>query len=508
MVIIGSSIRLTDSISGLTSNGGKRLFYRRPGAFAVLIALLAWSGLSCDLRAQEPAPPTEDLTPYAGMAIYNNPDYDSLVLVEFPFNLDRCELQFFQPDSADPNYYARVFAQVTLYGSDGLPVDSAKTYFSAVAPDLSDAARRDIRLFNSLGLLVKPGLYTARLDVIDAVSKREGSVFFDHVQPAPSRAGVLSLSGVRLAYSITPAGTDTTGNRNLIKNGYRVYTNVQNAYSLNDSLMYIYGELYNLQYSADKPSDFQLAYKVKTPEGEIVRDLGYQTVRKPGASSVIVEQLDMKGWGQGSYILEVSATDPASGQFTVATLPFKIWPPQPQLALTSVAGMARGASDPYDTLSVAQRIQLTSYLLNPSEKTVLSGLSEQGKINYLDRYWKEHDEDPTTTVIENRREMIRRYDYANEFFSTDIEHTNGWASDRGRVYMTWGPAEQIEDNPTPLNGNAYIIWWYHSQREGTVFVFEDKFESHDYTLVHSNARGEVYSQDWVDLLKQGSVSPY
>lgn len=482
------------------------MFDKRTGLFLVLFLLLTWFASATDLSA---AASDSGLTAYGAVEIYNNPDYDSLVLVEFPFNIDRYELEFFQPDSTDPNYYARVYAQVTLFGNDGRAIDSAKTYFSAIAPDLTEAARKDIRLFNSLGLLAKPGLYTARLEVIDAVSKRESSLFFDSVAVRAAEPGKLTLSGVRLAYSIARTGEGGGGNPNLVKNGYTIYTNTQNVLSVNDSSTYIYGELYNLDYSADTPSDFRLAYKVNSDRGELFRDLGYKLVRKPGTSSVIAERLDTKDWPAGSYTIKIAATDLSSGRADSVSVPLAIWPTSEQMKALAVAQQQQARyRDPYDTLDVEHKVQVATYLLDPNQLSILKSLSDTGKAAYLDRYWKEHDEDPTTPVIENRRRMVRRYSYVNEFFSQNVTHSDGWSTDRGRIYMVYGPPEQTEDNPAPLNGNPYTIWWYHSIQKGLVFVFEDRYENHEYYLVHSNADGEIYSSEWEELLKQGFITPY
>ena len=481
------------------------MFDKRLGLFVVLFPLLTWFVVGGELKAEGS---DSGFTAYGAVETYNNPDYDSLVLVEFPFNIDRCELEFYQPDSTDPNFYARVYAQVTLFGNDGLPIDSAKTYFSAVAPNLQEAARKDIRLFNNLGLLARPGVYTARLEVIDAVSKRESSVFFDSIAVRTAEPDKLTMSGFRMAYMLTRSEDGHTGNPNLLKNGYTIYTNTQNALSVNDSATYIYGELYNLDYSKDKPSDYRLDYKINNDKGELYQDLGYKLVRKPGTSSVVAERLDTKDWPIGSYTIVIAATDMATGQSDTVSMPLSIWPTPQQMAALASSRRNVQPQEPYDTLDIEHKIQLVTYLLDPNQMAVLKGLSETGKAAYLDRYWKEHDEDPTTSVIENRVRMMRRYNYANEFFSDNVKHTNGWSTDRGRIYMTYGPAEQIEDNPTPLNGKPYVIWWYHSIDKGLVFVFVDRYENHEFYLVHSNADGEIYSSEWEQLLKQGSVTNY
>ena len=59
-------------------------------------------------------PDGEPLTVYGGAILFEDPELDSLVMIEFPFVLSRHEFEFFQADTTDTNWYARVYAQVRL----------------------------------------------------------------------------------------------------------------------------------------------------------------------------------------------------------------------------------------------------------------------------------------------------------------------------------------------------------------------------------------------------------
>ena len=83
---------------------------------------------------------SDELAIRAGLAVTNNPELDSMVLLEFPFSVKRSQFQFFRPDSTDPMFYARVFAQVVLIDSRGLAIDSTNTYFLASGQDCSGSS--------------------------------------------------------------------------------------------------------------------------------------------------------------------------------------------------------------------------------------------------------------------------------------------------------------------------------------------------------------------------------
>jgi hypothetical protein len=41
-----------------------------------------------------------------------------------------------------------------------------------------------------------------------------------------------------------------------------------------------------------------------------------------------------------------------------------------------------------------------------------------------------------------------------------------------------------------------------------VFVFEERYIVEEYYLVHSNADGEIYSDDWNTIIREGLLEPH
>ncbi|MFZ5980336.1 MAG: GWxTD domain-containing protein [Candidatus Zixiibacteriota bacterium] len=447
-----------------------------------------------------------NLTIYAGNVFFNNPDLDSMVLVEFPFTLNRHEFKFYQPDSTETDkYFARIFAQLDLINTEGYAVDSAKTYFSVAVPDPETADQVGIKLFNKLSLLVKPGVYTARLTVIDAVSKKENEVFFDQVIVKPAVKDKLALGGLCLAYDIKYVGEEAANNQQMVINGFRVLNSPLSVFSIEDTALFLYGELYNLAFDPEDTSYFRLSYRIIDDSGRVFLNLGSRELAKPGSSAVIAESFDIKGLIPDLYNILVVAADLGTGQMDSAQVPFRIFEP---MLMAEQSSLDSKIPDPYENLTLEEKIHLVTYLLTPDEKVVLNRLNDAGRENFLNQYWREHDSNISTKVIENRLEMIERYRYVNRFFSVVNIQTDGWKTDRGRIYMVYGPSERTEDVPAPISGNPFIIWNYYSIKEGQVFVFEDREGFGDYRLVHSNVEGEIYDSDWEQRLKQGTTELY
>ncbi len=465
----------------------------------VLLSVLAVVGLANRGRAAVGEP----LAVYAGDIVYANPIYDSVALVEFPFTVNRDEFQFYHPDSSGDNFlYARVFAQVDLISTEGYPVDSARTLFSLKVNDEKEAAAKNFRIFNKLILMVKPGIYTARLTVIDAKSKREGSYFIDKITVNPPVKSGITIGGSFLAYDLKYVGEDDPRyNPRLAKNGFNVLINPINIFSVDDTLMYLYSELYNLPDTLSDPR-YMFGLTIFDDKGGLFRPLGSLVRKSQATTTVVTEPIDIKNWPAGNYRLEMVATDVAEKVSDTFNIPFHIISPQ---AVQLAAAKVMGGQNSYDSLSVDDKVHLVKYLLTPEQATALNSLTDSGKLNYLAQYWREHDTDPTTPIIENQIETVRRYEFVNRFFSTNAAKTNGWLTDRGRIYMTYGPWDEKDDFETPRIGNPFVVWYYRSIKEGKLFIFEDYTGNSDYRLVHSNVKGEVYSKDWQDRINQGFI---
>src|SRR5690606_29364027 len=63
----------------------------------------------------------------------------------------------------------------------------------------------------------------------------------------------------------------------------------------------------------------------------------------------------------------------------------------------------------------------------------------------------------TLQVNEYREEHYRRVAWADDRFSTQIP---GWKSDRGMVYVKFGPPDEKEEHPAEENTFAYERWRY------------------------------------------------
>ncbi|MCX6165226.1 MAG: GWxTD domain-containing protein, partial [Ignavibacteriae bacterium] len=90
---------------------------------------------------------------------------------------------------------------------------------------------------------------------------------------------------------------------------------------------------------------------------------------------------------------------------------------------------------------------------------------------------------------------------ANKLFKQGF--TEGWKTDRGRIYLTYGRPNDIESFPYESDIKGYEIWHYDLLQGGTICVFmEQQPGSGWFIIAHSTIRGELKNDNWKDQLKK------
>jgi GWxTD domain-containing protein len=97
----------------------------------------------------------------------------------------------------------------------------------------------------------------------------------------------------------------------------------------------------------------------------------------------------------------------------------------------------------------------------------------------LEAFWKTRDKSPETAFNEVMTEYYHRVDYARRNFGT-LKEPDGLRSDRGRIYVLYGPPTKTNRNLSPEAGYQEV-WSYESLSKK--FVFADQNKSGNYILI-------------------------
>ena len=136
------------------------------------------------------------------------------------------------------------------------------------------------------------------------------------------------------------------------------------------------------------------------------------------------------------------------------------------------------------------------YIISPAERqTFLQLGTNEEREQFIEQFWLRRSSNPDLPENDFKEEHYRRIAYANEHYASGIP---GWKTDRGKMYIIWGPPDEIESHPTggtydrPLDegggSTSTYPWetWRYRYMEGigenAVWEFVDPSGSGEYHL--------------------------
>jgi GWxTD domain-containing protein len=139
------------------------------------------------------------------------------------------------------------------------------------------------------------------------------------------------------------------------------------------------------------------------------------------------------------------------------------------------------------------------YIITPEERAAFKKLqTDEEREQFIEQFWLRRDPDPDTNENEYKEEFYRRIAYANDKFTSGKP---GYRTDRGRIYITFGPPDSIESHPAggPYERPSYEgggststypfeIWFYRYLEgvgSGVEIEFVDPTGSGEYRIANS-----------------------
>ena len=330
-------------------------------------------------------------------------------------------------------------------------------------------------IVNSTVLPVIPGNYSLVVTITDTGNGKQGVVTRDlTVEPV----GV--LSEIELALALVPSPPGSTNP--LRKGELLVFPAANGSYILPEEHMaYYYLEVYNLG-----GSSILMQGRLETSSGEIIFARPWIPITIPeGAEAVgLVDSLDLR----------VARN---SGLYTVV---FGIVTQQDTLEVFKhlIVGRNLESENEFVVDSVAELDEIPfpdhfRLILSHTETDLFDSLDEDARLRFYTAYWQ--------GVPDQRRQFEERCVGSSIYASVQRE---SWRTDRGRVYVIYGPPDDIESELFQGEHVPYEIWYYYGGGNDS-FVFADRSGTGDYEQVYSSIEGEVSYTNWEDMIAPASV---
>lgn len=386
--------------------------------------------------------------------------------------VDAQSLQFVPQEDA---FVAQLQYAVILSDSTGQKV-KVKTWTQNISvPDMNAPRQEGAVVREIVGLDLPPKTYRLELLAEDIYSGKTGT-FEAWLQVRNFDRKDLSISDLLFATKITPQGEAGK----FIKNGWNIVPNVSHRYRVGEPVR-VYFEIYNLKRQKDQPAEpLILGYSFTDSSGMQIKKFPSRRIRVSGESFVKTETIETDGLNAGVYFFQVEAFDRGTREHVRQRRAIFLFSDE----------LSEEAQDQLryfkDIRYIAPSKDLNSY----------AGLTtEAERMDFLKAFWKKMDPTPGTPLNERLREHMTRIQFADEHFGSEA-HKRGSDTDKGRVYIKYGPPDDRDFEQSSENFAGAIEKWTYDRSKRYLFVFQDRRRYGVYELIHSTMPGELYNPNW------------
>lgn len=416
--------------------------------------------------------------------------YDTLSnYIEFYYSFDQRTLSFINTDTSD--YLAGI---LHIEISDSTKSDKVVDKQWLLSNEIKDSSELNRNLVGVLGFILNKGSYRIVVTATDANDSSSLRIITENVTVNPFIKQTISLSDIQLAGNILPGSENTSSI--FYKNTYEV-TPLPAAFCGDNQLMlFYYTEIYNIQFSPGE-NDLRFDEIVLNSKGQIVNSKS-KKINKSVDSRVEVGKLSVYKYPTDTYTLIIDVVDSVTNYGVSSSKKFFIYNPTVVSVDTVQTPFSPVLSTTFGAMSEEELDDLfdkAEYIATDNEKDKYEALTTvEAKQEFMYIFWKARDENPSDDKNQYFQDYLSRIADANARYTAAKK--DGWKTDRGRVYLVYGPPSEIERYPNETETKPYEIWKYESLEGGVVFVFGDISGFNDYQLLHSTKRGELRDDYW------------
>lgn len=312
----------------------------------------------------------------------------------------------------------------------------------------------------------------------------------------------ISISDIELIESYKA----TAGENNFSKNGYDLVPLTVNYFGKDRNTLTFYVEIYNTGKVLGTEPWLINYYISQHQRTGVVADLTGFSRQQAVPLKGYIAQLPLDALPSGNYELNVEVKNKSNEMLAVEKLFFQrsSGTLQEEEPVADVNIETTFASQYTNSDSLKEFVSSLHPISNPMEKQFIDNQLASADIvsmqQFLYRFWYRRDKlNPEAAWLSYRAEVMK----VNEAYSTRIQ--KGYKTERGRVYLQYGPPNSIAQYYSEPSAYPYEIWHYYKLENQTnrKFVFYNKnTATNEFELLHSDAKGEIYEPRWEMLLHQ------
>lgn len=432
---------------------------------------------------------------YASFCSLDNNEFNNYIELYFSYSLAAYTMTY----SSDDLYSGNIIFDFRIDSLDTqilneqweAPISFYKNQLNDISQDFYGLKRF---FYESNETKLYAGEYKATLSVLDKNSNRYFQDTFNLIINSIEKDKI-GLSSTQIANIIIPKIKSTGNEAELFyKNQYYVYPNPQAEISSDILTLYTYSEIYNAH---QLDGTLEIKYEIRNAKNIIEDEYTYyKTIFSNAMVETLAYPIDILPTGFYTLVLRVIAnkdTITNKKNFYVINKNIelderKYYTEDEQFDLSEFATMSED--------KVKIEFSQSEALATKDEIILWKKLTDlKAKQRFLFQFWYIRNSDIGNNFNNKLFEHRERVKYVNTYYSY-AGGENGWNTDRGRIYIKFGPPDHKEEVPGNPVQYPYQVWTYHSIEGGTMFVFIDMMGLENYKLMHSTHSGYITNYNW------------
>ena len=330
-------------------------------------------------------------------------------------------------------------------------------------------------------------------------------------------ANKVNISDIELLSSYTKAETKNT----LTKNGFDLVPYTSDFFPENISDISLYAEIYNTKTILGEGEKFLLTYYIESFENNTQLPK-YTVSRRETASTanILLTKLNITELASGNYNLVVEVRNKMNELMAQRKVFFQRKNPNVKAAVSDLTALSIDntfASRINSKDTITEFIRSLRPIASSSEKDFIDNQLKLSETKLMQQFFYNfwHLKNPL-----NPEEQWNKY-YAevkavNAKFGTFSY--KGYETDRGRVYLQYGPPDKREESPSEPNAYPYEMWVYYRltdksrlnpNQTNKQFIFYNRdLSTNNFRILHSDALSETHDTRWEMKLHGRSVQSH
>ena len=428
--------------------------------------------------------------------IYYTPDHQPYISTLLQFSSGT-----FKYKATDGGLMANVeITQVFRYKDSVIFFDkyllSSPLMADSVVQDFYDAQRYGIG----------PGIYNYELIIKDMISgdvvSGEQSIRIDEFQS--SQIQFSDIEFIEDAYK-------TEEQNNFVKNGFFTLPYLTNYFPPEVNKIAYYFEVYNADKVLGAGENYLLTYSITDFRTGLPVENIFKFQRTAAQPiTPIIAYLPIEQLPSGEFNLQINVVNSASDTVYTKEVYFQRRNLEEENMILTMENIQIDKS--FETMIPRDSIPYFLGSIMPISpgyeyetiRIMLKGTDTTQMAKYFYAFWVKTS--PSRPYDAWLKYKIQVYN-VERLFATQIK--TGYETDRGRIYLKYGPPDALMDRPNEPSAYPYQIWQYYriGQRSNVKFVFYNPdLVTNDFPLLHSEMQGELQNYRWeLDLHQRNST---